>query len=1032
MIKTSKRFLSIMAIIAIGCSFFSGVKASSGYMKDSAWKYLNEQRLADIQLKSTLGFDDEDIGAVADETGIAADMLCKGYSSDLFADTEAGRLIVRAYSYDADADMDIPVLVEGAYPSADGECLADSRIYKGEQINVGDRIVLSAKSGDDISDVLSRTEYTVTGLVRSPKYISYERGMSKLGNGIVNGFLYIPEKDFSYEAYTDLYIRLPGSYTAFSEEYDSAAEDMADRLEIFAGKRLAEKCGRIRSDAMKEMSGSREELDRAKSDYDKAIGAYNDGMEQIASERSKYIAAKNSYDKSISDYEKGAEELREKKRRLSMLKSTSSFVSDTLAKYSAGYERVLSPALSERLSDVQELYEEFGISAPIKDYLAIYIVSPPDDPSGGKQEAGNNAAAANEMAMKYVYSAESELNIREGSMNAAAEGFASAREQLEQYSAELEKGEKKLESTKKQLDDAKKKIDDGYAELDDAQKELDERLDSAEWYVFTRDDYNTGYADYTGDTERVDAVAAVFPIFFILIAALVCICTMTRMVEEQRTEIGTFKALGFGNVSIAAQYVLYAASASIIGSAAGVVIGLELIPRLIFDAYSTMYNFTGIETPVRYDYLFGCMGASVLCTSLSALFAGRAELAQVPAALMRPKPPASGRRILLERIAPVWKRMSFTRKVTFRNIFRYKIKLIMTVTGIAGCTALLIAAFGLQYAISSVADRQFGGIFRYDAAAVISDDASADDISDLEGRLAASEYTAGILGAVQTVKDVSSDTYTAEGCYVCAVREPSEINRFIALRQRESGAALSIPEDKVIINEKLARLLGADIGGEIGIEGTDKSFAVAGITENYTGNYVYMSPALYRDAFGEYDDNIVFLDLKSRLDIGIFTELLLKEDAVSAVSSADEGSEKFHSLVGSLDMIIIMVIGFAGALAMVILFNLASINITERTHELATIKVLGFFDGEVTSYILRENAISTLIGIVCGLFPGALLEKFIIRASEVDAVMFSPEIPAYCYAAAAAVTFVFAAVINLAMHFGLKKIDMVMSLKAVE
>ena len=1014
MIKTPKRFLSIMAIIAIGCSFFSGVKASSGYMKDSAWKYLNEQRLADIHLKSTLGFDDEDIGAVADEAGIEADMLCKGYSSDLFADTEGGRLIVTAYSYGPQTDMDIPVLVEGEYPSADGECLADSCIYKDEQINVGDRIVLSAKSGDDMSDVLSRTEYTVTGLVRSPKYISCERGMSKLGNGIVNGFLYIPEKDFSYEAYTDLYIMLPGSYPAFSEEYDAAAEDMADRLEIFSEKRLTEKCDKLRNDAMKEISESREELDRAKSDYDTAIAAYNDGMEQIASEQNKYLAAKNSYDKSISDYEKGADELREKKRRLSMLKSTSSFVSDTLAKYSGSYERVLSPALSERLSDVQTLYEEFGISAPIKDYLAIYIVSPPDDPSGGKQEAGKNAAAANEMAMKYVYSAESELNMREGSMNAAAEGFASAREQLEQYSAELEKGEKKLKSTKKQLDDAKKKIDEGYTELDDAQKELDERLDSAEWYVFTRDDYNTGYADYTDDTERVDAVAAVFPIFFILIAALVCSCTMTRMVEEQRTEIGTFKALGFGNISIAAQYVLYAATASIIGSAAGVVIGLELIPRLIFDAYSTMYNFTEIETPVRYDYLFGCMGASVLCTSLSALFAGRAELARVPAALMRP---ASGRRILLERITPVWKRMSFTRKVTFRNIFRYKIKLVMTVTGIAGCTALLIAAFGLQYAISSVADRQFGGIFIYDAAAVISDDASADEIADLEGRLEDSEYTAGILGAVQTVKDVSSDIYTAEGCYVCAPREPSEINGFIALRQRVSGVPLAIPEDKVIINEKLARLLGADIGGEIGIEGTDKSFAVAGITENYTGNYVYMSPAAYRDAFGEYDDNIVFLDLKSRLDIGIFTELLLKEDAVSAVSSADEGSEKFHSLVASLDMIIIMVIGFAGALAMVILFNLASINITERTHELATIKVLGFFDGEVTSYILRENA---------------LLEKFIIRTVEVDAVMFSPEIPAYCYAAAAAVTIVFAAVIDLAMHFGLKKIDMVMSLKAVE
>lgn len=638
-----------------------------------------------------------------------------------------------------------------------------------------------------------------------------------------------------------------------------------------------------------------------------------------------------------------------------------------------------------------------------------------------------------------------------------------SRAQLDAAAAEIKSGQAELNRQKKTgakaLDDAQKKLDDGQAELDQAKKDYEEgkaesdqkiadaqkELDDAEqeladvktpvWYVWDRDN-NPGYTSYQDDAGKIDAIASVFPLFFILVAALVCLTTMTRMVEEQRTQIGTLKALGYSSRTIMAKYLWYAIAASIIGSVIGLLIGFSLFPKIIIDAYNLRYFLPEGITPFRWDYAFWCTVVAIAVTGVSAWSAGYKELREQPAQLMRPKAPPKGKRVLLEKWNWLWSKLNFTQKVTIRNLFRYKKRVLMTVIGIAGCTALMLTGFGLQYSVGAIVDKQFQEIFVYDALGSLDDETTADDLAAIQKQVA---DTPGVRSEMLIYyKGMDASVGSSEKISVTAFvpGEPQEIGSYISLHTREEKKPLTLSNDGAIVNEKLAKLLKLKEGGVFTLtdaEGNTAQAKIVGITENYAMNYVYMTPDYYAQLFGSKPVNNMFaMDMEEGADLSALSETLLTYDHVQGLSYASDTTEQFADMVDSLGSIMLVIIISAGLLAFIVMYNLVNINVTERIRELATIKVLGFYDKEVSAYIYRENTISAVIGMLVGLFAGIFLERFVISTAEVDIVMFAPEIPWTAFFYAGALTLVFAFVVNFVLHFKLKKIDMVESMKSIE
>lgn len=627
---------------------------------------------------------------------------------------------------------------------------------------------------------------------------------------------------------------------------------------------------------------------------------------------------------------------------------------------------------------------------------------------------------------------------------------------LAQAQLDLDNGEEELEQ---KIEEGQAKIAEGWEELRKgkaefavekarAERELadaDEKILDAErqileipdqWFVNTRDG-NPGYTSWFDNADRIGKVATVFPFFFFLVAALVSLTTMTRMVEEERTQAGTLKALGYTANYIAGKYITYALLASLLGSALGLFIGFNLFPRVIITAYQMMYTVPGDVIEFNSYYAALSVAFAVLSTVGATLAAVYSEIRERPASLMMPKAPPAGKRILLERITPLWRRFSFSRKVTFRNLFLYKKRFWMTVLGISGCTALILTGFGIKDSVDAIMGNQFRELFIFDQ--IISVDAKKPAAErDLHAILDAVDSVEGYALAQQLTMKVhvpgSDRTYDAN---LTIPEKPGKLSGFVVLRS-PSGDPLPITDDGVIITEQLADKIGAKIGDVIRYEDTDRSqfsAPVTGIAENYIENYIYISPAFYQKTHflrPDYDLAWVQLSDEGLANEKATQEELMAQDGVLGIFSASETSESFNDQMSSLIYVVLVLIISAGALAFIVLYNLSNVNITERVRELATIKVLGFRDGEVSAYVYRENIFLTLFGGLLGLALGASLHQFIIKTMEIDNMMFGKIIywPSYLYALA--LTFLFSAIVNLVMHFALKKINMVESLKSLE
>ncbi|MGB7604836.1 MAG: ABC transporter permease [Lutisporaceae bacterium] len=564
----------------------------------------------------------------------------------------------------------------------------------------------------------------------------------------------------------------------------------------------------------------------------------------------------------------------------------------------------------------------------------------------------------------------------------------------------------------------------------------DLKLEKPTWYVLDRN-ANPGYIDYEFSADRVAAIARVFPVFFFLIAALVCLTTMTRMVDEQRVYIGTLKALGYSKMAIASKYLIYAALASVGGSVFGILIGFKLFPTVIFNAYSIMFTMPPVITAFNTYYAILSTVLAVTITIMATWVACSNELRTEPAILMLPKSPMAGKRITLERIKFIWSRLNFTQKITARNIFRYKKRFMMTVLGIGGCTALLLSGFGLKDSILSIAAIQFDELYKYDMVIQLKGDVAIGQKNSLIGTVAMDSRISDYMLVKEQSIDIGSDN-KEKSAYLIVPESTKRLEEFISFRTREDHKAVPFTGSGVILSEKLSNQLQAKVGTEIYIklDGNKKvKVKVEGITEHYISHYIYMSPELYQKVFGkqvEFKQVIAkTVDTTEEFESRLSSELLKNKD-VSAIRFTTGISKDFRKIIKSLNYVILVLIFSAGALAFIVLYNLANVNVTERLRELATIKVLGFFDREVSAYVDRESVLLTLIGMLLGLVLGVFLHRYIIVTAEIDYVMFGRIVKPISYVYAGILTIFFSLLVNIVMHLKLKKISMVESLKSVD
>lgn len=1061
-IKGSKsRFLSIFLICVIGVGFFSGVRATCNDMKTSADGYYDRQNLFDLRAVSTFGLTDDDKAAI--ESAMPDD--CSVYTSkytDLAVHRGDKEYLTRVFSALPEG-INTPVIYEGRDIENAGECLISCNTMR-EGIQLGDRITLAdLTNAEDFP--LKYEEYTVVGRYNSPMYVSVaQRGSTTIGDGSLDAFMIVPEEDFTQEVYTEIYVKSETlrKMASYSDEYENYRETLSDKLTELGEKRSVIRYDEVLGDAQKEISDGEKKLADAKTE----------GREKLDN-------AKKELDDGKSEIESGEKELAEAKEKL-----------DDGAKQIVDAEKKLADALTELNDGKTQLSE--GKKALDENKAMLDGAQAQLDEKKREIESGKAQLAATKRyleqtggltaeALARINEQEKALNDGEAQLNAAqselsanfekynsalseynesarkiADGEREYNEGLTEFNEkklEYEQGKRDYEDGLAKIAEAKQKYADGLAEYNDGEREFSEEIAKAEkeladakqkiadageakWYIFTRDD-NPGYTEYGSNAERIDRIAAIFPIFFLLVAGLVCLTTMSRMVEEQRTQIGTLKALGYGNGAVMRHYMVYAVSGAFFGGTLGAFGGCILFPLVIMYAYSMMYTISDFRFLFEVGNMLFSIGSMTAAIALTVFFSCRKALKETPASLMRPKAPKAGKRVLLEKITFLWNRMSFFAKVSGRNLFRYKRRMFMTVIGIAGCTALSLTGFGLKDSISDIVDLQYLEINNYSGFVAYDSAAKPSEVEAIY--TAMNDYnpeTEHVRAFVKQYETRFGDNSVQ--CYITCAEDAEKINNFIELRDRKTGERLSITEGAVI-TEKAAKLLGAKKGDEISIKISDSAYGkvkIAGITEHYTSHYLYLSESAYKEIFGAAPEyNIIYFKngiSNEGADADDFSEKMLKIDKVLTVTINAASMSKIHDVLSIMDLVTVVLIVSAGALALVVLYNLTSVNITERIREIATLKVLGFYDLEVSTYVFRENIILSLLGAAAGLGLGTALCMFVIQTAEIDEVMFGRTIHPISYLWAFLVTVAFSLLVNVIMSGVLKKISMVESLKSVE
>ena len=848
------------------------------------------------------------------------------------------------------------------------------------------------------------------------------------------------------------------------------------RQQLDGARNQLDEAKKTLDDSKKQLDDGQAEIDGRRSELEAGKAQLEAGKRQLESGRAEYESGKAQYDENLAKYEDGLEQYQQAAAQLDQaaamlgeddptIKMQRGLLENT--KKQLEEAKIQLDAAKAQLDEAEsQLTQSEQTITATEQQIAdgeAQINAAQEQIDSGIQQYNDGLAQYNENYAKFQDGVEQyNAGYREYSdgliqFNDGKNKLAEAERQYNDGVAELAEKEQEFldgkadyESGVKELEDAKQKYRDGLKEYQDGVDEFNTEIADAEkkiedgrkqiadageakWYVFTRDD-NPGYSEYASNAERIDKIAAIFPVFFLLVAALVCLTTMSRMVEEQRMQIGTLKSLGYSNAVIMRQYMVYAVLAAASGSVLGAFIGMFFFPFVIMFAYGMMYIITNFYFELNPFNIVISAGSMVAAIALTVFFSARNALAGTPAELMRPKAPKAGKRVLLERIGFIWNKLSFFGKVSGRNLFRYKRRMFMTVIGIAGCTALSLTGFGLKDSISDIVNLQYNDINNYSGFIAYE---SQDDVQGIYDALLDyspdTEYTRALIKQYT----VSSDSGTVQ-CYVTAVEDTDKFEDMIDFRDRKSGEKLGF-DSGIIVTEKMTKLLGVKSGDTVTLrisDGNTREVTIGAVTEHYTSHYMYIPEEKYAELFGEVPDyNIVYFRNGMSAEQSVqddFTTRMLAVNGVLTVTINSGASSQFADMMKIMDLVVVVLIVSAGALAFVVLYNLTNVNITERIREIATLKVLGFYDKEVSSYVFRENNILSVMGGILGLGIGVALCQFIIQTAEIDEVMFGRNIHPLSFLWAFLITVAFSLIVNLIMRKDLIKISMVESLKSVE
>lgn len=1027
--RSMGRFLSIFFIVAIGCAFFSGIRASEPDMRYSGDAYFDSKNLMDIQVISTMGLTDDDIAAIEEVDGVES--AEGGYFVDALCSDGDNQIV--AHVMGLMAEMNQVQLEEGRLPEVADECVIDVDYLEESSLEIGDQVTFSSGTDDEITDTLSTDTFTITGTVSSPNYIAFQRGSTNIGNGTVTTFVYVPEESFVVDVYTEIAVKVAGAeeLTAFTDEYDDQVAEVMDNVEAIKEERQNARHAEIVNEANEELEKARQEVSDAEAELEQGKA---DAEAELADARKKLEDAQAELDAGKSELETSKSQLAFSRQELTDRQAQ---IEQGTADLNTQIDQL--NAQIDQLNAVKEQYNALAASGQTDDVTMAALRE--------MYEQIQNGDAAIAQAQAQINAAKARLESGQQQINSGWEQVTSAEQQISSAEAEIASGEQEIADgweeyyegeaeANAEIADGEQKIADAREELADAEKEIAD-LEQPEWYVYDRSNLPE-YTGYGENADRMRAIGEVFPVIFFLVAALISLTTMMRMVEEQRTQIGTLKALGYERHSIAGKYLGYALLATVAGSVVGILFGEKIFPYIIINAYGIMYqHMHEIRLPYNLQYGLGAAAAALTCTLAATFFSCFNELREQAAELMRPPAPKQGQRVLLERIPFIWKRLNFSWKASVRNLVRYKKRFFMTVFGIGGCMALMVVGFGLKDSISAIVDIQYEEIQLYDGTVIMQEDASEEQKETVLSTLEKDKDVTGCGEGVLTQITVGNGDEWHE-VYLDIPKDVESFPDFTVLKNRVTDEEYFLDDEGAVLTEKMAKELGVETGDTITIRDEDQGdveVKISAICENYMGHYLYMTPDLYEKLYGEQPSyNSIFYSTADRIteEAERIGEEALKLDGTLSVSYTTDLKEQVDNMLGALDLVIVVLIISAGMLAFVVLYNLNNIAITERKRELATLKVLGFYNNEVTAYVYRENIVLTLLGSIFGMLFGWVLHRFIIVTVEIDSVMFGRIIKVSSYLFSFLLTVIFSAIVNGAMYFKLKKINMVESLKSVE
>ena len=1031
---TFGRFLAILAITALGVGFYAGLKSSQPDMLRSADDYLRRQKMYDLQLMSSLGLMKSDPAAFRRLPGVdAAEGAC---FADAYARVGEGEEEVWHFQT-LTRDVAVPELLLGRLPEGAVECLGDSSVFKEEYL--GRHIVLTDSNSEDTLEHFAGRDFTLVGIARSPRYISVDRGSSELGSGRPAGFVLLPAAAFTDEVYHELllWLDLPGEI--YSEEYTDALRRLRPSVETLLNRR-----GLLRAEALRRENS--EELLRARKELDDGWSEYRLGLQQAAQElaegEQKLQAAQDTLDAGWAELVKNEADLAANYRDFNedyaafqsqygnavdldalegLLNNPGALESGNLGEIVKTLTGVLPDLtqpldqLSDTLSDLERQFEESGLTGLLEGLDGVEI---PD--FSGTEEAFDQLKGLDTEKLMALLTKKMELDMTRSTLQASRARMEEAEEQLADGRYEYQQGKEKAE---RELADARKKLEDAEKELAEGEAELE---DSLRPELFTLDrTSNPGYVTFENDSAIVDGIAVVFPVFFVLVAALVCVTTMTRMVNEERTQIGTLKAMGYSSPVIMAKYLLYAGLSALLGCLLGFFLGATGLPYLVWYAYNIMYQYEDLLFHFSPFMLAACLLVSVAGSLFVTWLACRTALTEKPAELIRPKAPAVGKRVLLERIGPLWRRLPFLSKVSIRNAFRYPSRVFMMLLGIGGCTVMMVAGFGAKDSLAGVGGFKYDEISLYDVVVTLDPDKTGQDPGALwdgwaEHAAAAHREEIRLLNRDGAGKDTE-----------LILAEAGDITPLLSLHTKSREALPWPGKGEAVITAKLSDTLGLRAGDTAVLRlssGREQSVTISGVCEYYVGHAVFASPEGFRDTSRNY----ALIRVKEGEDPGLRAARLRSEEGVNYVSLTRTERETLENSMASVDLLVLMLVFCSGALAFITLYNLTNINIMERVREVATVKVLGFTPRETAEYILNENLMLSFFGALFGLLLGTLLHRFVMLSIKLDYMTYDVRIASLSYALSFVITVVFALLTNLFMRGKLEKVNMAESLKSVE